>query len=58
MGGGVVLARGQPLVVVATSSASSQSGAGTDAWTANFGKTRFRGALPHGFRSWDGRQSN
>jgi hypothetical protein len=57
-GGGAPLPRGVPLVVVATSSASSQSGGGNDAWTANFGKTRFRSAIPRGFRSWDNRQGN
>lgn len=57
-GGGEPLPRGVPFVIVATSSASSDMGPGgaKDAWTANFGKTRFRGQLPRGFRSWDGRQ--
>jgi len=54
-GGGVPLFRGTSYAVVALSSASSNAG-GTDSWTANFGKTRFRHALPRGFKSYDGRQ--
>lgn len=54
-GGGIPIARGQPYAVAAVLSASSAS-LGSDSWTANFGKTRFRHGLPRGFRSYDGRQ--
>jgi len=54
-GGGVPLVRGTSYAVVAVLSASSNAG-GTDSWTANFGKTRFRHELPRGFKSYDGRQ--
>ncbi len=54
-GGGAPLARGQTYYIAAVLSASSSS-AGTDSWTANFGKTKFRYAPPSGFKSYDGRQ--
>lgn len=54
-GGGVPLTRGQTYHLAAVLSASSSS-AGTDSWTANFGKTKFRYAMPRGFKSYDGRQ--
>jgi len=54
-GGGVPLTRGQTYHIAAVLSASSSAG-GTDSWTANFGKTKFRYAIPRGFRSYDGRQ--
>jgi hypothetical protein len=54
-GGGIPLTRGQAYRIAAVVSASSSS-AGTDSWTANFGKTKFRYAIPRGFGSYDGRQ--
>jgi hypothetical protein len=54
-GGGVPLERGKQYRITAVLSASSST-AGTDSWTANFGKTKFRHALPRGFKSYDGRQ--
>jgi hypothetical protein len=54
-GGGTPLERGKQYRATAVLSASSSS-AGTDSWTANFGKTKFRHAMPRGFRSYDGRQ--
>jgi hypothetical protein len=54
-GGGITLMRGQAHFIAAVLSASSSS-AGTDSWTANFGKARFRYAIPRGFKSYDGRQ--
>lgn len=54
-GGGVPLTRGESYTVAAVLSASSATGS-TDSWTANFGKTRFRYAIPRGFKSYDGRQ--
>ena len=54
-GGGVALTRGQTYFITALLSASSSS-SGTDNWTANFGKTQFRYAIPRGFKSYDGRQ--
>jgi hypothetical protein len=55
--GGQPLVRGVPQVLVATSSASSDAADGMkDSWTANFGRSKFRSAIPRGFRSWDGRQ--
>lgn len=53
--GGLSIARGQPHTIAAVLSASSSS-IGTDRWTANFGKTRFRYGLPRGYQSYDGRQ--
>lgn len=54
-GGGIPLTRGQMYYIAAVLSASS-SGAGTDSWTANFGKNKFRYTLPRGYKSYDGRQ--
>lgn len=54
-GGGIALTRGQTYHIAAVLSASSSS-PGTDSWTANFGRTKFRYALPRGFKSLDGRQ--
>lgn len=53
--GGMPLKPGRPQYIAAVISASSSSG-GTDSWTANFGKTRFRYPIPPGYRSYDGRQ--
>lgn len=53
--GGTPLERGKPYRITAVLSASSSS-TGTDSWTANFGKTKFRHALPRGYKSYDGRQ--
>jgi len=54
-GSGVPLERGKGHRITAVLSASS-SAAGTDSWTANFGKSKFRHAMPRGFKSYDGRQ--
>lgn len=53
--GGTPLERGKQYRVTAVVSASSSS-SGTDSWTANFGKTKFRNAMPRGYRSYDGKQ--
>jgi hypothetical protein len=49
-GGGIPLTRGQTYYIAAVLSS------GADSWTANFGKTKFRHAIPRGFKSYDGRQ--
>lgn len=54
-GPGAPLKAGRPQYVTAVVSASSSAG-GTDSWTANFGKSRFRFPIPPGYKSYDGRQ--
>ena len=53
--GGTPLERGKQYRITAVLSASSSS-SGTDSWTANFGKTKFRHAMPRGYKSYDGKQ--
>jgi hypothetical protein len=54
---GMSIAKSLEYVIIARSSASSGTEMGRDAWTLNFGASRFYYPIPPGYRSYDARLS-